>query len=361
MKRRSALLLNFTGNTYHWGCFGTSVEIVDSLAERGYYTNHFSLTNILSFAPSPERIEQFDDKQFIDAALRAYPELATSLEDADIVVVNGEGTLHRLLSPARNLLFITHLAAKYFGKPVHLINHSFFPSGEMREDPFADAFYSHVAKNLHTIVPREIYSAAVLSRLGLKAEPGFDCLPRFIVRHGLNSQAKSPGTILISGSVMMSEEFSQKMGKTLRRLLGPDRTFHYLVGAKRRPDPKEPQFFESMRREIPNLEYKEAESIEEWVGEIRNASFLISGRFHHSIAAAMVDTPVIVFPSNTPKIHAACSMMGLDAPIPYDFPNVEKAIAMAVRKAMDGKTPLMNQETKSVILALAGNNFKNIP
>ena len=37
MERKNCLLLNFTVDGYHWGCYGTSIELYDSLIERGYY------------------------------------------------------------------------------------------------------------------------------------------------------------------------------------------------------------------------------------------------------------------------------------------------------------------------------------
>ena len=52
----------------------------------------------------------------------------------------------------------------------------------------------------------------------------------------------------------------------------------------------------------------EAENVDEYLSVIDNAEFLISGRFHHSIAAFMLDTPFISFKTNTRKMEAIISM-----------------------------------------------------
>ena len=46
--------------------------------------------------------------------------------------------------------------------------------------------------------------------------------------------------------------------------------------------------------------------------EIGSAACLISARFHHSLAAIAQQTPVIAFPSNTPKVEATVEMLGLE-------------------------------------------------
>ena len=56
---KKALLINFTGSSYHWGCYGTSIEIYHSLIEIYDYHNyglqskikhrHFVFNKILHF------------------------------------------------------------------------------------------------------------------------------------------------------------------------------------------------------------------------------------------------------------------------------------------------------------------------
>ena len=40
---KKATLLNFTADSYHWGCYGTSIEIYHTLLEKGFYVNTVSV------------------------------------------------------------------------------------------------------------------------------------------------------------------------------------------------------------------------------------------------------------------------------------------------------------------------------
>ena len=61
-----------------------------------------------------------------------------------------------------------------------------------------------------------------------------------------------------------------------------------------------------------------ADSLDDWLGYIEEASLVVSGRFHHSIAAASLKTNFIVLNSNTPKIEGLCQVLGYDSIIRYD-------------------------------------------
>jgi polysaccharide pyruvyl transferase WcaK-like protein len=359
-EKRFALLLNFTGNYFHWGCYGTTMELLETLSERGYYTTLFDVRNVHEFTPSAERTEQFDDPSFIREALQANPALARAMEDADLVVVNGEGTLHRLHAGPRNLLFLVYIARTFFGKRVHLINHSFFPSGTTALDAHADAFYRHAVSRLDQIVPRETFSASNLQRLGIKYNQGFDCLPRFIHRQQFNYEKGESAPVVVSGGMSLSTDFVRRLGTLLRLQLGKKYNVRFLIGAKSSPDPYDTVLFEAMRQEFPGLVLHRAETFADWLEQIGTARCLFSGRFHHTIAAAFLDTPPICIPSNTLKVEGICQMLALEPPISLQTPQIERTIAAALHRALDGRSPLPSPELKADILKLAEANFIGI-
>ena len=53
-----------------------------------------------------------------------------------------------------------------------------------------------------------------------------------------------------------------------------------------------------------------ARNLDEWLSVIKNAKMLISGRFHHSIAAYTFGVPYKVYDSNTPKTTALRDVLG---------------------------------------------------
>ena len=138
---KKALLFNFTASSYHWGCYGTSIELYQSLLEKNYYVEVFTVHYTHSVSPTPDKISDFDDKKFFDTFCAANGALVQSIDQSDVVISNGEGTLHRLGKAPINLLYLMYISKKYFGKKVHLVNFSCFPNG--------DEFY---AKNSYSLL-----------------------------------------------------------------------------------------------------------------------------------------------------------------------------------------------------------------
>ena len=61
----------------------------------------------------------------------------------------------------------------------------------------------------------------------------------------------------------------------------------------------------------------EANSIKKWLDTIYQASLLVSGRFHYTIAAAVMGTPFILLESNTPKNAGLAKSLGAPPPLSY--------------------------------------------
>ncbi len=360
LERPTALILNFTGNVYHWGCHGTSAEIYQSLLERGYQVNWLDVRSTHALTPQPEGEADFSSVAFVATFFKIHPNLEFALTDADVVVVNGEGTLHRSYRAPLNLLFLMHAARNIFGKPVYLINHSFFPSGGESIDPAADGLYGRVARTLTRVVPREPVSRGILARLGVDCAQGFDCLPRYIARHGFTGASRPEGPLLLSGGVNMNAETAARVAAAVRPHLSPGRRVCFLAGAKGYPAPEDAVIYEWMRTGLPELELLEARTMESWLTAIATASCLVSGRFHHTIAAATLGTPAVTFPSNTPKTSAMCGLFGLDAPIAYTDPEFVTKSTHAIDAALRGQAGLTSPETLAAVLGYAENNFNGL-
>ena len=125
--QKQALLLNFTASNYHWGCYGTSMEVWTSLVERGYCVEMVNVREIQLLEPTPQQLSDFDQAEFGIALLKANPRIYHMLLSADEVYVNGEGTLHGPNKAAISLLYLMYMAKINFKKPVHFINGSFSP------------------------------------------------------------------------------------------------------------------------------------------------------------------------------------------------------------------------------------------
>jgi len=113
---KTALILNFTGNSYHYGCYGTAHEIYYRLLESGYFVNFVSVRATHGLECYPHTGEEFLDPTFAKTFIKANPTLISSVYEADIVVVNGEGTLHSLSRGSMTLLYMIYTAKKVFKK-----------------------------------------------------------------------------------------------------------------------------------------------------------------------------------------------------------------------------------------------------
>jgi polysaccharide pyruvyl transferase WcaK-like protein len=358
--KKLAALINFTGNSYHWGCHGTSLEVYQTLLERGYYVEILEVEDTHSLSPTPELVEHYDDAAFLKTYVAANPRLARMLANADVVVVNGEGTLHRTHKAPLNLLYLMYVAKKAFRKQVHLINHSFFPNGDAEPNEVRDRIYGGVARALDRVVPREALSRSILERLGVKAAQGFDCLPRFIERHKMTGSARMGAGILVSGGVAFTPATCAAVGKLLKRFGNAGGPVMFLTGAKGNAAREDAAIFAGIKGEFPAIELADARSMRSWLECIGAARCLVSGRYHHTLAAASLGVPFMVLPSNTPKIEATLEMLGApDALAPPTDAGFGR-IGSFIDECLAGNAKPVDMQRIRDVVSLSGNNFDGL-
>ena len=360
LDRKFAALLNFTGNSYHWGCYGTSLEIYQTLIERGYYVETMDVNDTHSMTPTPELTDHFVQKEFFLNFAARNPRIVRLLKQADLIVVNGEGTLHRDRPGPMNLLYLMLSAKLFLNKKVHLINHSLYPSGSEQAHEMLDLLYGSVGQAVDKVVPRERRSASVCQRLGVKHQQGFDCLARFINRHKLIGSATRENGILLAGGIAMTPEWLETFAKTLGRFAGDSIPIRFLTGAKNDPAREDMLQFDIIKKAIQNIELIEADSMEAWLGWISRSSCLISGRYHHSLAAAALGTPFLVFPSNTPKIEATMEMLDYPAVVSALDESSKARIGDFIDDSIKGRSKAVRADKVEEILELSGNNFADL-
>ena len=99
--------------------------------------------------------------------------------------------------------------------------------------------------------------------------------------------------------------------------------------------------------------------MQEWLDTINHATFLVSGRFHHSIAAFCLDTPFIALNSNTHKVHAICSFLEQDSPLLFSDPQLVEQL-LSRTKAVVSSTAVDNGAKKLQICKLAEQNLDGL-
>ncbi len=82
----------------------------------------------------------------------------------------------------------------------------------------------------------------------------------------------------------------------------------------------------------------EATSLREWLTCIAQAQLLVSGRFHHTIAAAFLGVPCVLLESNTLKNLALAESLKIEPPIQYQV--LDEEILLERTEHALGKGPI---------------------
>ena len=92
-----------------------------------------------------------------------------------------------------------------------------------------------------------------------------------------------------------------------------------------------------------------------WLDCIGRARQLVSGRFHHSIAAAFLGTPFVLMESNTPKNQALAKIFKMAPPLSYNDAEFRSRLEERTAVALDS-TP-QPEELLTQLAKRAKNNF----
>lgn len=305
------LLINDTEDVYHWGCYGTSHAIKQQLIEKGLQlTATVPVYDVHKLSYYALNTNEYGTKETFCERL---PEIAAKMEACDLIIVNGEGTIHDFSGYARALLFLIYAGKTFFGKKVNLINHSCFPNSD---DPEVINFYKNAYEKCDFITAREKRSVEnITHQLGVKCSLAFDSLPLTAKRVERNLSRMIPEPyVCVSGAVNYKHHRSEAIAKRLMKEY-PGHRFIYLAGSKEEGIHfEEPIVYDSLKQFIPHIEMYGATSFEEWLSIIKHASLLISGRYHYTIGGMCTGTPMVYFPSNTPKIDVIAEEYGLPKP-----------------------------------------------
>jgi len=335
MARATAILLNDTTDWYHWGCTATSLGLKALIGERYELIDSIPIQTTYTLARPPDSPPRFDDPAFFGLHAPDNDDLYRRIERADCVFVHGEGTIHGLGRAAINLLYMAYAARKYLGKAVYVVNHSVYPrTGRPAEDAAAHAFYRTVYAAFDYIAIRETLSKQITDRLGLAAVQSFDCLP-LTAAHLFPETPAKQRTLAIAGSVAFDAVGIAALaafGNAMKR-----RGYQPVVvtGAQANPAADDARFLAALRDvEAGDWTYVEAGSLEEWLSTIGSAALLVSGRFHHTLAAFAMRTPFVMLNSNTPKMPALAQMLGAPEPILYRDPDLSGLLADRAERAL---------------------------
>jgi polysaccharide pyruvyl transferase WcaK-like protein len=362
---RRVALLNDTSAWYHWGCSCTSYGMRSEIGRRGFEVDPISISETYRCEETPNKIADYRDEEFFRRFCAANTALMKRLAAAEVVVVNGEGTLHGTGKVARNLLYLAYTAKTRLGRPVHIINHSCYPEdkAELSESP-AVALYKLVYGAMDFVAVREPLSAEIVTGLGANPVQAFDCLPFYVGgRRDSWSGGQRQGVVL-AGGVSLRADMIPMLASLIAELRRRRIPVSVLIGAAANPAVDDKKFVEALRDAMPTgWELIDARSEDAWLRTIAEAKLLISGRFHHTIAAACMATPAIAFDSNTPKIDGMLAMLGLPPALRQSAEDREARLRERVVQTLSAEPPAAAAENDALwekMREYARRNFEGL-
>jgi polysaccharide pyruvyl transferase WcaK-like protein len=353
------VLVNDTAYWYHFGCTATSLALHEALRSRGLAVDPVPITTLNALSPLPATAAELDDDALYQRFCDHNGALVTRLSRVNTVLINGEGSIHDLGHTARALLYVAYIARQRLGRNTQIINHSGYPTADGSPSEVADAFYRKVYQVMDFVAVREAHSATRLRQLGIDVTEAFDCLPLFVARHPPVQPATRQRRLVMAGSVMLSAELVNLLVAVAQRAIQLGHEVVVLVGANAWLAHDDALLLTALQQKLQGKYTLVAATSEgQWLATLRNADLLISGRFHHSIAAACLGTPFLVTASNTTKIDGMLQRLGLAAEQVWISPaRLADAVARVEACLLKPQRDQVAAAALQSLLQLAARNF----
>ncbi len=350
----TVLLVNDTSEVCHWGCTATSTALKVGIAARGYTLDVVPASGIPRLGSLIACADDFDNDDVQRRLYEKAPTLSAQMETAQTILINAEGCLHGDRNVAKTLLYIAWYAAVRLGKPVDLVNHSCYPQDSLTVvDDDLLVIYRRTYAAVRFVAVREPPSHRLVQQwLRAEAKLSFDCLPLYVKAHGPEPGRTRRRAVTFASSVIWQRAWAAGLVDIMAQLASAGREVRILTGANGDLNHEDRAFMGDIRRawrrrailsgrfwQPSPWRVVEAQTMDVWLATIAESRLLVSGRFHHSIAAACMGTPRIMLDSNTPKIEGVLEVLGETAGPRYGEPGWADALWRRIEAALAQPVP----------------------
>jgi hypothetical protein len=241
-----------------------------------------------------------------------FPEEHEKIQRADLVVVNGEGTIVNDLPgypfyrrSGRYTMFMSYIARNLYKKPTFLVNFTYHP-----ENSVVDSMAKQVFPTLDAVSVREPLSLEALSKISVEANFVPDTLfswalsnevPNKIRNHAIFGDTSA---VKYTGSV-----FFEKLGKVIEQL---SHDYHIIFADGNTPFADD--IFSLVKRLDIGWITPRNTSVPDLFEKFRESRFYFSGRWHNSILAACAGCPIVTIGSDSFKTKALQNLFGNKIP-----------------------------------------------
>ena len=354
------LLVNDSTYWHHWGCTGTSLALHQGLRAARHVVDSVPTALMGQLGPLPEQAAELDDEAIFLRFSQRNPSLLRRMQAVSEVVIHGGDSIHGRGQSARALLYLAWIARRRLGKRTSIVNHSCYPGGNGTADTETLALYTKVYGVLDGIAVNDARSAAELARLGITATESFDCLPLFIAALPRGGQPHER-RVVIAGGTAQDPALLRLLEDVATLALKHKYSVDVLVGASAFFAKNDLQLVTALHSRLSGrYRLVAATSEQQWLQAIAGAQLLVSGRYHHSIAAACLGTPVALAGS-APKIDGLIERLGLGREQAW-LPALDRDAAASRVTALlrNPGRALVSQERLARLRELAQQNFAGL-
>jgi hypothetical protein len=236
---------------------------------------------------------------------------------ADLVILNGEGSIYRTNLSAIRELFLAWFAKTHLGVDTVFVNGMIHLTDVM---PILPAMVRKTFASLDAVAVREEPShrnlAAYVPGVAASVFPdsAFTITPQDS-RDGATAQriraqiGDDPFFCFDPGPMPVDED-------ALRELIV--RLQHQVPRAVLVSSAPADKYIEATARATGALYVGGLSDYKEWMHVVADAQFLVSGRYHNPILAAIMGCPSVTFASTNHKVHGACEMLDGIIGVPFD-------------------------------------------
>ena len=303
----------------------------------------------VAFPSLVDHFETIADDWQSDAGGRDTHEYLDRMAAADLVILNGEGSIYRNNQSAMRELFLAWFAKTRLGKP------TVFANGMVHLSDITPILPPMVRKTfgvLDGVAVREPCSLRNVREwlpqqpVDLFPDSAFFCFEEPVmttpaVASVLERVGDRPYYCFDPGSMPMDARIPGRSAlfelTTRLQEIVPDAVF---VSSAPHDD-----YISTVAGETGSIFVDGLRDHREYMALVAGAQFVVTGRYHNPMLAAMVGTPTIAFGSSSHKVHGACETIGLIG-APFDGTDVRShldAIVAVARNYVDQRDDLREQ------------------
>jgi polysaccharide pyruvyl transferase WcaK-like protein len=308
-------------------------------------------------ASFPEVADQFEtvaDEWLSAGGGPGAPEFLVRLRSADLVVLNGEGSLYRDNLSAIRELFLAWLSKERLGIPTIFVNGMVHLTDVT---PILPAMVRKTFSVLDAITVRESCSLRNLEQYapGISAllvpDSAFATLPA-AARHTpavhkvLEMVGDSPFFCFDPGAMPIDHRPARQSAlfQLVTRLKG---AVGQAVLVSSAPADR---YIKAIADETGSVYVDTIADYREFMALVDHARFLVSGRYHNPILAAIVGCPSVTLASTSHKVHGTCEMLGGLIGTPFDGTDIRSCLDAIDATAMNylDQGPALRLELQAV-------------